>query len=216
MKKSWISGHSYGDDSFRGWMFLVHDVGFVFFLFMGFCLVVSICARIWAFHRIVGRVCQNFVFPVVAVSGMMLCLRVEPRDDWIIFASYGMSWMLLYVQQVFCVVSRPGHVFSLIHNAWMFVHLFRNWNDRNHDLFWILVYLPWMHMDWMLWKSRCVRRRDIHKKTGQDLLYMGVMGTVFSFTHEPYMQTGHYSIMKYVYISMHITMHISMHISMHF
>lgn len=200
MACSWISRHEV-QSGLHGVWFVVHDMGFVAAMTIMMLQGVAIVCRGWWLHRWLGSFNQVIVFPMLIMSGIVLCAGVRPRGDWVVFASYGASWSLLCLQMASHRIMKWLHGLSLIHNAHALVHLRSGWGlGRNRDLFVILSVIPWIHLDWAV----CVQQswdRSRHIATGIDIMYMGLMGTVFSFTHDPYL---HYEGVWLFFVVMHM------------
>jgi len=177
---------------------MMHDIGFIAFLVIAASQSLSALCGGWWVHRNMGILSQSVVFPVLIVSGAALCSGVRPRGDWIVFASYGASWSLLCVQMVSRRIIRWLHGASVLHNVWALWYLWCRWGSRNRDLFVILSIVPWIHLNW----TSVIRSTDrrMHMATGIDIIYMGLLGTVFSFTHEPYLNLDIWTL----FVLMHI------------
>lgn len=179
----------------------MHDIGFTAFLVIAVCQSVSALCGAWLAHKRIGMMGRSVVFPVVIVSGVALCWGVRPADDWVVFASYGASWSLMCVQMVSGRIIGWLHGASVLHNVWVLWYLWEKWGSRDRDLFVILSILPWMHLNWIFEGVRWTARR-MHMATGIDIIYMGLLGTVFSFTHEPYLDNG--AAVWTVFVVMHL------------
>jgi len=194
---SWISRHELHDAFHASW-FVMHDIGFIAFIVTAVSQVMTAVCGGWWVHRRTGILSQYLVFPVLIVSGTVLCSGVRPREDWVVFASYGASWSLLCAQMVSRRIIRRLHGASVLHNMWTLWYLWCRWGSRNRDLFVILSIVPWIHLNWM----SVIRSTDriMHIATGIDIIYMGLLGTVFSFTHEPYLDRDIWTL----FVLMHI------------
>lgn len=63
------------------------------------------------------------------------------------------------------------------------------WRAWHADLCWTLVLLPWIAVRGPSARGLGTTKqawRQHHRRTGRALWYLGVLGTVFSFTHDPY------------------------------
>lgn len=181
---SWISQHAFHSEWHRLWFF-VHDMGFIGFLIMACVQTISALHGAWRPHKVMGYIGRIIIVPTMIISGAILCNGVRPLDDWIIFASYGASWTMLFVQMMVERSVSWLHWASVCHNLWAIGHLFQKWDGWYCDLFVVLSILPWIHMQWII--SPPQTRRCIHIMAGKDILYIGMLGTVFSLTHYPFM-----------------------------
>ena len=208
MSASFVSQHPFQSLGHR-LLFAVHDVAFFGFLGVFFAHLLSIFQRRWRLHQKTGTALSKWVMPALLVSGFALCGYVRPSEDAIIFVAYGVSVLTLYVQLFDSSMVwswRLTHLVAAGLQLWALVYLFREMGPkevRNKDLFAILLYCPWMHGAWAMYSSaeQLPKKYHIHRTTGSDLLYLGLMGTVFSFSHEPFYRPP---FVSWLYIFMHL------------
>ena len=200
---SWVSHHNYLN-RWHKFYFIGHSTSFFVFLVMTVLHALTILRKTWLpFHRWIGKRMLHVVYPWVILTGAGLCAYVRPRADRIIFQVYGLSFTLLYIQQLLLTLRLQESWWGVVHvshkilagcQAHVLWHCGTKYlfpenpteqptRQRRHPIVYghltlLLCMLPWIHWFYHRWKT--------HQHTGLMLWYTGILGTIFSFTHDPF------------------------------
>lgn len=160
--KSPISRHEIQSWS-HGMCFLIHDALIPFF-FMG--IIYQLCRG--KYHRQIGQIMIYLVLPGLWLSGLLLSTRTI--DNRQIFLTYGSSFLTISLDS-----ARHGGIYP--HDT--------RWLHRINICQYLLL-LPRIDPDFMsiLWHVPLIHLFEL--PFSKSLLYLGTLGTIFSWTQDVY------------------------------
>jgi hypothetical protein len=173
---SYISRH-YIVDKNHQYFFLIHDILIPIFLVS---LVVQFNNK-KNLHKILGKFLSLVLIPLLIISGYLLSMYSKKK---IIFQSYGLSFFTLNLEmmnqymKINYKLIKCFHFISILFYMNAFMYIFSTFNE-NYDFLLILFCVPILHY------LSIIKKRK-HKFHAYNLLYISLLGTVYSFTKDVY------------------------------